>query len=76
MVANAKLEVAEKVMAHYLMARENRKPFIAIPVFPSRQFHHFGISYNVKSGIKTQKDLEGKRVGVRSYRQILWKLSS
>jgi 4,5-dihydroxyphthalate decarboxylase len=32
-----------------------------------RQFHHAPIVYNVKSGVKAPKDLEGKKVGVRAY---------
>jgi len=36
-------------------------------VFVMRQFHHTPIVYNVKSGVKSPKDLEGKKVGVRAY---------
>ena len=32
-----------------------------------RQFHHAPIAYNVKSGVASPKDLEGKKVGVRAY---------
>jgi 4,5-dihydroxyphthalate decarboxylase len=42
-------------------------PFVALPVFPSRVFRHGYIYVNRKAGIRTPKDLEGKRVGVPLY---------
>lgn len=43
------------------------KPFIAIPVWPSRFFRHSCVYVNAKSGIKTPKDLIGKKVGVPEF---------
>ena len=42
-------------------------PWVAIPVFPSRVFRHSFICVNRKAGIRTPKELEGKRVGVPLY---------
>ena len=39
-------------------------PFTAVPVFVTRNFHHWAISINAKSDIRTPKDLEGRVVGV------------
>jgi 4,5-dihydroxyphthalate decarboxylase len=44
-------------------------PFVALPFFPSRVFRHSMITINKRSGIKSPKDLEGKRVGVPLYTQ-------
>ena len=43
---------------------DGTNPFVALPVFPSKMFRHGNIVINAKAGIKTPKDLEGKRVGV------------
>jgi 4,5-dihydroxyphthalate decarboxylase len=60
-------DVCEMAITTYLTARAYHKPFTALPVFVLRQFHHAPIVYNVKSGVASPKDLEGKRVGVRAY---------
>jgi 4,5-dihydroxyphthalate decarboxylase len=46
-----------------------QNPFVALPVFASRVFRHSTITVNRKSGIRTPKDLEGKRVGTPLYTQ-------
>ena len=43
------------------------RPFIAIPVFPSRFFRHSCIYVNDGAGIRSAQDLIGKRVGVPEY---------
>ena len=41
--------------------------FVALPVFPSRVFRHGYIYVNRKAGIRSPKDIAGKRVGVPLY---------
>lgn len=44
-----------------------QNPFVALPVFPSRTFRHSFITVNRRSGIRTPRDLAGKRIGVPLY---------
>jgi 4,5-dihydroxyphthalate decarboxylase len=42
---------------------------VALPVFPSRVFRHSAIYVRQDSGIRTPKDLEGRRVGIPEWAQ-------
>src|SRR6185295_5106174 len=64
MVRGLEFDVSEMAMTTYLCARAHGKPFTAIPVFPMRAFHHGAIVYNTTAGIRTPKDLEGRKVGI------------
>ena len=67
MCRSFEFDVCEMAITTYLTAKAHDKPFTALPVFVVRQFHHSPLVYNIKSGVKSPKDLEGKKVGVRAY---------
>ena len=67
MVRELEFDVAEMALSTYLCARAHGKQFTGIPIFLTRAFYHGGLSVNRRSGIESPKDLEGRRVGVRSY---------
>jgi 4,5-dihydroxyphthalate decarboxylase len=64
MVRDLEFDICEMALSTYLCARCYGKSFTAIPVFPARNFHHRAVFFNVNSGIKGPKDLEGRTVGV------------
>src|SRR6201988_2573554 len=64
MVRGLEFECCEMAITTYICARAHGKRMTAIPIFLVRAFHHGAILVNTKAGIKTPKDLEGKRVGV------------
>jgi 4,5-dihydroxyphthalate decarboxylase len=67
MVRDLEFDVCEMAPTTYMIARALGAPFIAIPVFLMRRFHHGGFVVRRDSGIKVPKDLEGKKVAVRAY---------
>ena len=67
MVREVEFDVCEMAPTTYMIARALGAPFIALPVFLMRRFHHGGFVVRPDSGVKAPKDLEGKKVGVRAY---------
>src|SRR4051812_29179851 len=64
MVRDRQFEVSELGLTYYFRSLElPDPPFIAIPVFPNRFFRHSTIFVNMSTGIRTPKDLAGRRVG-------------
>lgn len=68
MLRYREFDVAEMSMSSFVMScfTEDR-PFVAIPVFPSRFFRHSSIYINRQSGIREPSDLLGRRVGSPEY---------
>ena len=64
MVRAREFDVSEMALTTYITARAHGKRITGLPVFLMRAFHHGAIKYNVKSGIQSPKDLEGRKVGV------------
>ena len=68
MLRNREFDVAEMSMSSYTVSLTRpERPFIAIPVFPSRFFRHSCIYVNADAGIGSPRDLIGKRVGTPEY---------
>jgi 4,5-dihydroxyphthalate decarboxylase len=61
-------DIAEMSLSSYTVSLNSEaRPFIAIPVFPSRFFRHSCIFIHKGAGIREPKDLIGKRVGVPEF---------
>jgi 4,5-dihydroxyphthalate decarboxylase len=67
MVRNLEFDVAEVAMTTFLCAKALGKPISALPVFSNRDLTLTPIVCAAGSGIDKPKDLEGRRVGMRSY---------
>ena len=68
MLRHKEFDVAEMSLSSYTVSMFNEaRPFVAIPVFPSRFFRHSCIYVNAGAGIREAKDLIGKRVGNPEY---------
>jgi 4,5-dihydroxyphthalate decarboxylase len=63
MARKNEFDVCETNIGSYYMERDRGEPLTAIPVFLHRRFRHGFIFVNVNSGIRTPKDLIGKRIG-------------
>ena len=68
MLRNREFDIAEMSLSSYTVSLQKpERPFVALPVYPSRFFRHSCIYINAAAGIKSPKDLIGKRIGVPEY---------
>lgn len=66
--ARLEFDVSEFSSSEFISAwAAGNSPFVAIPVFPSKVFRHGFVTLNRRSGIKSPKDLAGRRIGVPLY---------
>jgi 4,5-dihydroxyphthalate decarboxylase len=67
MVREGAFDVSEMAIVTYLMAKSFGKPMVLLPNVVLARFQHAHALYNAKSGTMTPADLNGKRVGIRSF---------
>jgi 4,5-dihydroxyphthalate decarboxylase len=69
-IKNREWDVSEMSFGKFIgFASQGNSPFVGIPVFPSRVFRHSAFYVRTDRGIKSPKDLEGKRVGIPEWAQ-------
>jgi 4,5-dihydroxyphthalate decarboxylase len=67
MVREAAFDVSEMAIVTYLMAKSFGKPMVLLPNVVLARFQHAYALYNAKQGTLKPVDLNGKRVGIRSF---------
>ena len=67
MVREAAFDVSEMAIVTYLMAKSVGKPMVLLPNVVVARFQHAHALYNARLGTLKPADLNGKRVGIRSF---------
>jgi 4,5-dihydroxyphthalate decarboxylase len=67
MVREQAFDVSEMAIVTYLMAKSFGKPMVLLPNVVLARFQHAYALYNAKQGELKPADLNGKRVGIRSF---------
>jgi 4,5-dihydroxyphthalate decarboxylase len=67
MVREGAFDVSEMAIVTYLMAKSFAKPMVLLPDVVLARFQHGYGLYNAKQGTLKPADLNGKRVGIRSF---------
>jgi len=67
MVREQAFDVCEMAIVTYLMAKAHGKPLVLLPATMMGRFQHSYALYNPALGVLGPSDLEGKRVGIRSF---------
>jgi 4,5-dihydroxyphthalate decarboxylase len=67
MVREAAFDVSEMAIVTYLMAKSLGKPIVLLPNVVLARFQHAYALYNARQGALKPADLNGKRVGIRSF---------
>jgi 4,5-dihydroxyphthalate decarboxylase len=67
MVREGAFDVSEMAIVTYLMAKSFGKPMVLLPNVVLARFQHAYALYNARQGTLKPADLDGKRVGIRSF---------
>src|SRR5450759_2381420 len=67
MVREQAFDVSEMAIVTYLMAKSFGKPMVLLPNVVVARFQHAHALYNAKLGTLTPRDLNNRRVGIRSF---------
>ncbi len=67
MVREAAFDVSEMAIVTYLMAKSVNKPMVLLPNVVLARFQHGYAFYHARSGTLAPRDINGKRVGIRSF---------
>src|SRR6478609_5036766 len=67
MVREQAFDVSEMAIATYLMATSVGKPMVLLPNVVLARFQHGYALYHARSGQLTPRELDRKRVGIRSF---------
>ncbi|MSQ18882.1 MAG: hypothetical protein EXR39_04835 [Betaproteobacteria bacterium] len=66
-VRDFEFDCAELAIVTFLMAKAHGKPFVLLPTVVMGRFQHPYLVYNAERGVIGPSDLNGKRIGIRSY---------
>jgi 4,5-dihydroxyphthalate decarboxylase len=69
MLRELAFDVSEMAIVTYLQAKSHGKPMVLLPAVMMGRFQHNCMLYNAERGRITPSDLEGRRVGARSFAQ-------
>ena len=74
MVRENQFDAGELAIVTFLQAKAYGKPYVLLPAPISGRFQHHCAGFNIDFGHLDPKDIEGKKVGVRTYTQTtaLW----
>jgi 4,5-dihydroxyphthalate decarboxylase len=69
MIREGAFDAGELAIGSFLQAKAYNKPLVLLPAVVMARFQHHTIVYNAANGGLRPKDLEGRRIAVRSYTQ-------